>query len=381
MKINKMILSVAAAACLFSASAFSQDLPAWVKRMKISGDLGVRTEVINDEKSSNEDLHHNRLRERVRFRLGFDTNPSDKVKVAFGIETVGSGTSNPTSGWVDFNDFQKQPVYLSHAYVQYAPVNELTLSAGVIKGDIPFWKPVQLVWRNDVNPIGASANIKASSGKVNFFANAALFALTANRYWYDNETSDVPMHAVVVAQPGLEYKEKNFSLKGAFAIQQFSLTGHPSSWISSDRSFTLINPTLELKLSKLVSSYGITFNGEFSKNVNDCDINKSPRSCADETANDNTNTYLLQVGFGSDRVSAPKDWQIKAAYRRLENNALPRGMGQVDAYNADPGKGWEYYLTLGLIKDLSFNASFFIMTDIDGNRPQNVCKFDLIYKF
>ena len=58
-----------------------------------------------------------------------------------------------------------------------------------------------------------------------------------------------------------------------------------------------------------------------------------------------------------------KTWQIAVANRRLENNALPTGFGGTSACNADPGKGWEYSTVTGLLKDLSFTAKFFNMTD------------------
>jgi hypothetical protein len=60
---------------------------------------------------------------------------------------------------------------------------------------------------------------------------------------------------------------------------------------------------------------------------------------------------------------------------------LQGGFGQTSAYDAEPGKGWELFFGYGLVKGLAFNATFYIMTDIEGNRPQNVSQFDLIYKF
>ena len=369
MKFGKMMFFIAAAACI-SASAFAQDLPEWVKKMKISGDIGIRTEFITDEKNISEDAHYDRLRERVRFRLGVETTPIEKVKIGFGIETSGT---NPTSAWVNFNNFENASLFLSHAYIQYSPSDNLTISGGKLKSDTPFWKPVQLVWKNDVNPVGVAANIRANvTDKMSFFANAAVFPLTADRRMYNNlPASDVPMHTIALAQPGLEYKiNRDIRLKGAFAVQQYSMSDRPSSgWILSNyQSFTLLNPAWEVTFANLVSKYGVTFNGEFVSNIHD-------------SAEADTGAYLIQAGFGSAVISASKDWQVKAAYRRLENFAIPRGFGQTSAYDAEPGKGWECFFGYGLVKGLAFNATFYIMTDMEGNRPQNVSQFDLIYKF
>ena len=98
------ILMMAAFGCL-SSMAVSQELPAWVKTLKISGDVGVRTEVINDEKTAD---HFDRVRNRARLRLSLDTNPVDNMTVSLGVETSGN---NPTSAWVDFTDFQNQSLY------------------------------------------------------------------------------------------------------------------------------------------------------------------------------------------------------------------------------------------------------------------------------
>ena len=369
MRFLKMTLFIAVAGC-FSASAFAQNLPEWVREMKISVDIGIRTEFITDEKNISTDAHYDRLRERGRFRLGVETTPVEKVKVGFGIETSGT---NPTSAWVNFNNFENASLVLSHAYIQYSPSDKLTISGGKLKNDIPLWKPVQLVWKNDVNPVGVAANIRTNvMDQMSFFANAAIFPLTADRRMYNNlPASDVPMHTIAIVQPGLEYEiNDNIRLKGAFAVQQFSMSDRPaSSWIMSNyQSFTLLNPAWEVNFANLVSKYGITVNGEYSANIH-------------ESADSDTKAYLIQAGFGSAGISASKDWQVKAAYRHLEDFAIPRGFGQTSAYDAEPGKGWELFFGYGLVKGLAFNATFYIMTDIEGNRPQNVSQLDVIYKF
>jgi len=145
-----------------------------------------------------------------------------------------------------------------------------------------------------------------------------------------------------------------------------------SNWIKSNHSFTLINPNLEVKLSKVAKDYGISFSAEFSKNVNSAD---------DLKIEEDTIAYLLQVGFGSDKIAKGKDWQIKYARRLLEENAIPRGFGNTSAYNAEPHQGNEYFFGVGLVKNLVFNATFFQLTNTKGKLPQLVSQFDLIYKF
>ena len=363
-KMMRSAVLIVAAFSLLSSMAISQELPAWVKKLKISGDVGLRTEMVNDEKTDGN--HFDRVRNRARFRISLDTNPVDKITVSFGVETSGT---NPTSAWADFIDFQNQPLLLAHAYMQYKPNNHLTLSGGKLKSSVPYWKPSQLIWKNDVNPYGISANINTKlSDKVSFFTNVGIYALTEYR---DNElNADIPMNAIVILQPGIEAKQGNFSFKSALSFQQFSLVDHSTNttWIKSNTAYTLINPAWDIRFNNLVSSYGINFNGEYSSNIND-------------NVDQDTAAYILSFGFGNASLNNFKTWQIAAAYRRLEANAIPVGFGDTTAYNAEPGKGWEYSVGFGLLKDLSFTAKFYNMTNIAGDGPQLVSQFDLVYKF
>ena len=365
-RIRQITVMLAAFGCFaaFAPAAFSQELPEWFKTFRISGDLGARTEYVIDEKSLN---HYNRVRERARIRLWLDAMPMDKLKVSLGIETSGT---NPTSAWTDFTDFRNQPLYIAHAYMEYEVSDKLTVSGGKIRSDVPFWKPVQSVWKNDVNPYGVAANARVNIRKnLDFFLNGGLFALTE---FIDYDLSlGSQMNAIAVAQPGVEYNLGKLRAKGAFSVQQFSLANHDTSastWIRSNSSFTLLVPSWDVSYVNLVGSYGPMFSGEYSKNIH-------------ENADSATQAYLLQAGFSNERMDRFKAWQVNAAYRRRELNSMPYGFGQTSAYNAEPGKGWEYSAAFGLLRRLSFNATFYNMTDLDGERPQLVSQFDVIVRF
>ena len=363
----KMIVTLLSALCCFAAFApngFSQQIPEWVRTLKISGDLGARTEYIHDEKSLN---HFDRVRERARIRMSLDATPVNKLKVSFGIETSGT---NPTSAWTDFTDFRNQPLYIAHAYAGYEVSDKLTVSGGKLKSDVPFWKPVQLIWKNDVNPYGVAANARVNIIKnLDFFLNGGIFALT--EYTDYDMSLGTPMNAIAVAQSGVEYKLGKLRTKGAVSVQQFSLVNHDTSgntWIRQNSSSTLLAPSWDVGYANLVGSYGLMFSGEYSKNIH-------------ENVESATQAYLLQTGFGSEKIDRFKTWQIKAAYRRRELNSIPYGFGQTSAYNADPGKGWEYFAAFGLMRNVAFNATFYNMTDLDDKRPQVVSQFDVIVRF
>ena len=379
-RIKKIVTLMAAFGCFlaFAPKGFSQQLPEWVKTLKISGDFGARTEYISDEKTLN---HYDRVRERARIRLSLDSTPVNKLKVSFGIETSGT---NPTSAWTDFTDFRNQPLYIAHAYMEYEASDKLTVSGGKLKSDVPFWKPVQLIWKNDVNPYGVSANARVNIIKnFDFFLNGGIFALTE---YYDYGIGvDTPMNAIAVVQPGVEYKRWKLRAKGAFSVQQFSLVNHDTSgntWIRSNNSFTLLAPSWDVSCVNLLGSYGPMFSGEYSKNIHKDEALTSPmESLQDAQPVKKPKAYMLQAGFGSERVNRFKAWQVKAAYRRRELNSIPYGFGQTSAYNADPGKGWEYFAAFGLMRNVAFNATIYRMTDLEGKLPQSVSQFDVIARF
>ena len=123
----RVVLMLATCGCLASM-AISQELPPWVKSMKLSGDVSFRTDVAIDKKTED---NYDRVRERLRFRLVLDTMPVDNVNVSLGMGTSTAG--NPNSTWADFTDFQNQPLYLTHAYVRYTPTEYLTVAGGKLK--------------------------------------------------------------------------------------------------------------------------------------------------------------------------------------------------------------------------------------------------------
>jgi hypothetical protein len=176
------------------------------------------------------------------------------------------------------------------------------------------------------------------------------------------------MNVSEILQPGIEYKKGKLGIKAAVAVQQFDFQGHTASWIKSTDSLTLINPSWEIKFSNILSSYGAVFSGEYSSNINDA-------------AKKDKNAYIVYLGIGDDKISGFGKWQLKGGYMRIEENAIPKGFGNTSAYNADPGKGFEYSASVGLLNNLTFNVTYYDMTNIDGKKPQQVAQIDFVYKF
>jgi len=152
-----------------AAEALVSATPSWFQKIKMTGDIRLRTQVDAAENAQS------RVRIRERVRLGFETNPIENVKVAFGLASGsigGSGDKNPSSVNHTYEAFNKIPIFIDYAYLSYSPVNWFTASAGKVKNGLNLWAPQQLVWKSDVNPDGVALNFNKGLG--NGFDSSAI---------------------------------------------------------------------------------------------------------------------------------------------------------------------------------------------------------------
>ncbi|MDR1195237.1 MAG: putative porin [Endomicrobium sp.] len=350
-----------------TASGSNLTLPSWIQNMRMSGDIRVRHQA--DWNGSN-----TRNRERLRLRLGIETRPIESVKAAFGIASgagVAGGDRNPTSTNHTFQAFDKVPVYIDYAYLQYEPVEWIKVSGGKVKNGMHLWNPTDLIWDTDINLDGFSANFNKNVGKVNIFANAGWYIL--------NEGNGVLMPDAYIIQPGISYSIGNFSVKGGLSYQQYNMkdrtifSNEPAAYLgtSSDTDFRCINPSIELKMKEVVAGLSLSVFGDYVKNTDD------------SAHKNNLEGRVFGLQFGSDRISELGTWQIKAMNRYLEEYAIPFGLGDSDAYGGSGNtKGYEVIVTLGIVKNLSLGFDYYQMEHIDGDaNPRSLAQLDLSYKF
>lgn len=346
-------------------------LPLWIQKMAITGDVRVRMQQ-DVSKAVNED----RIRARSRVRLGLETTPSEKLKAGIGIATGalrvnGSnvGDQNPNSTNHTYQGFNKAPLFLDFAYLQYEPLNNLFITGGKVKAKTQVWNATSLLWDWDINPDGVALNYQTSNPELNFFANAGWYTL--------NEQRAQGMPYVYILQPGVSYNTADLSVKAAIAYQSWDLKGKPTGTNDSGNylgtpganNFHIINPSLEITFKKLFAGYDVVVFGDYAKNMYD-GVYSSDRT-----------GYAFGLGFGDEKVDGFGKWQLRGTYRRLEQNVAPLGVTESDAYEGKAGKGFEAKLSYGLLKDLQFNFGYFNMTNIKGEVRRTVYQYDLVYKF
>ncbi|HEX4511492.1 MAG TPA: putative porin [Burkholderiaceae bacterium] len=181
-------------------------LPAWVKGIKIEGDVRVRAEAafLPDDNTIPElyqlqnlvgatpawspdlvDTRVDRQRLTLRARLGVVAKPSDDVTA--GIRITSGGTTPAASETITLgNDFQRSVVTLDRAYIRWEPGHDLRFEAGRMA--VPFFG-TDLLWPDDlaVEGVAAHGELNLASGLYAFSTLGAFplqeFAISGDDKW------------------------------------------------------------------------------------------------------------------------------------------------------------------------------------------------------
>jgi hypothetical protein len=349
-------------------------VPMWVQKLTLTGDVRIRSQFDWSEKEET------RIRERLRLRIGIETMASDKVKMGFGIASGTTGANGndeaPTSTNYTFSGFNKVPVFIDYAFIQYAAADWIKISAGKLKNKTQVWSASDLLWDTDINPDGLAVNLKSKIGKVGIFGNAGAYVLNEQR----PSSANHAMPAAYIAQPGVDFKIGQVSVKAAVAYQSFGFK-HAASLGSNKTGdylgvapyadYNVINPSLEVKFGNVFSKALSVF-GDYAYNINDNDGN---------IAHDDRTGFLYGVSFGDAKIEKFGSWNVKGMYRYLEAAVVPLGLGDSDAYGGKAGKGYEVTVAFGLTKNMSFNIDYYNMGRMHDNKAgQSLLQLDFNYK-
>ena len=164
-------------------SAFAAEEKA--SSIKMKGDLFLRYHHDTFDESTSED----RDRFRLRYRLGFEGEASEYVKVKAGIA---SGTGDPRSRIVTFQDSSNgKSVNLDYACASYEAYEGLEVVIGKIQGGMPFWRTTPLLFDGDINPEGVAAKMCIKDDAYELFGSVLASVLDE----YADNTNDPYMMA------------------------------------------------------------------------------------------------------------------------------------------------------------------------------------------
>lgn len=360
----------------------ANELPSWVQTTKLKGDLRLRYQTQQREGASV------RNRGRIRYRLGLETRPNDKVTVAAGLSSAEKGSTSDDARSTNVtmqNAFDRGDIRLDYAYGQFKPNSNLSLIGGKYNtlGTGHLWYTTDMLWDSDINQEGASLHLELP----NLLAGDA-FANVG--YWILDEAStsaaDIGMY---YGQAGLAFNPKPIEIK--FAGTLYGLHGTTETGVLDGRAAgnTTIGTGAATRYAYdfdqvLVGSLEAVYNWpeetsfpiKMAGLFGDYVYNPDP-------SRENTG-FATGLKFGHTKVGAAfGDWQFKYQYVRLARDAWLDTFPDADRYSGNTNvKGHEWILDVGLAKNVSLGLDYYRSDVYKGtSAPEQLFQADINMKF
>jgi len=363
-------------------------IPAWVQNIAMSGDLRLRVQ--DDWQAAKT---YPEQRERIRLRFGFETRVIENIKAGFGLA---SGTetmaalggavydSVPASANATLsNGFGRIPIMIDFAFIQYNPMNALSVTAGKMKGATALFNVSDFLWDYNINPDGFSAKYQTDiNSSLNLFCIGSWLTLNNNGFATTGANPDPDAYIV---QPGAVWKaNENIIVKGTIGYQQFNVAGKTLVFLSGPAGaaptfdYNCWTPNAQIDYNNLICGYTLTVFGDYVNNTNS-GVNTSA------TVGLGNSGYDYGVKFGSPSISKFKDWNVMYMARYLEGNAWLTCLGDQDAYSgANNVQGFKGSGSFGLTKSTWLTLSWYYLDKIIGSTAttaRSLAQFDVMTKF
>ncbi len=298
-------------------------LPAWLRNMKISGDLRYRHERADDATSTAE-----RDRDRLRARLIVSTQVNDEVDATVGIASGAS--DSPTNTNQDLTGaFSSKNLWLDLAFIDYHPgkIEGLKVFAGKIKN--PYGRPgsSDLLFDTDVRPEGIAATLTKALGQ-----KAEFTGVVGGHYVEERRTAADTSLWVAQGQVDFQVAGDASVSTGAGYFTYANIQGQEA--LASDTDNFRGNTSL---LNVYVNDYDIfRVFGETSFNVGGRPFNAYGEFLLNTGAITDLDRGLL-VGASLGKCKNPGSWQLGYNYRDLEADCTVAAL--VDSTFAGGGTG------------------------------------------
>jgi polyhydroxyalkanoate synthesis regulator phasin len=354
---------------------FAGEIPEWVRKMQLKGDLRLRYESFDRDI----DDYKDRDRFRYRLRLGVVTKINEKMDVGFGFA---SGSEDPRSTNATYGkEFSKSDIRIDYAYARYKPFNWATLVAG--KFENPLWRPTDTFWDSDIHPDGIAAQFaQAYSPNLDLFLNTGWFII-------DELPDDENDPSMFVFQPGSKIKfgpMGNWYFKNAFTwFQSNNVENHVfKDYSSKSNTLNQINEKYPGTLKYDFNCY--TVSGEIGAKLPYAHM---PFIAAFGEYEQNTVVSSADTGYvygfkiGHEKIEKLHDWLFSARYARLERDAWLDFLPDSDTYDGRTNvKGTKFQLQYGLMKNVWATATYFDSKLLSGgDQKEDKFQFDLNWKF
>lgn len=341
-------------------------VPDSARNWKWKGDIRLRDEIRNRQ-GTGADSH----RTRIRFRYGVEGKVSDELKVAARLAT--GSTADPISTNDSFDDFfNKKPIILDLAYVEYAPPlpsldSRVHLVGGIMEN--PMWTVTPMVWDGDLGWDGFA--LKASqklSDSATLFSNNGVFLL---------DTDESEPASLWVTQGGATLTPwasaegeflKNFKLTSALAYHDYRNTANSSKAgtdpltreadnTSAAKDFNQLNPSLEL--ASQVSGMPVAIFGDWVRNLSASSTGNDGFALGVKVSKAKNPFFSLSSG-----LNLRDGWEAGYMFERLERDATFDEFADSDFGGGGTNRrGNVAYLTFATLKNSTFGCKYFFSQD------------------
>lgn len=366
------------------------NLPDWVKNLKLHGDFRVRYQLTHDKAINDE--ADDRHRGRIRLRLNVDGKVNDKLMVYTRFATgeqVGSGGADAVRSTNQSFDqtFSKKNFNLDHAYAKWLAAPWVTFYAGKIKIDEVLWNPKDLIWDSDISPEGGSFLLSKKLGSFDTSLQLNCFVIE------EDATSDDRADPVLYTQQLKASTPIGAKIKATGAISLYETDGLQGKSVTNGGSgntysgpyeeFVNVVPAFQVDFAKPFGWMGLGFLdvenfslfGEYALNTK-----AHIHANIDEK---NETGWMLGFKMGAAKVSKWGDWQFVYNFARLEKDAIPDFLPDSDRYGGATGvRGHEAELLWGLGKNTYLSLDIYRMYAISKTQdPQTLVQVDWNMKF
>ncbi len=370
---KRMVMSAMMAGVL-AVPALAQEkeaAPSWADSVKVSGDLRLRHEYIDQEGKVE------RHRQRVRARFGLDAQVDEQVKVEVKVATGESDEPISTNQSFD-NAFAKKSLWLDLAYLEWTATDQVKVIGGKMKQ--PWIGVSDLIWDGDLNPEGVAVKLKLPADAVALMANAGGF-------WIDELSGTTKDRMLYFGQLAVEGKAGGVKATLGGTVYAYENMKGLAPVYDAEDSFG--NDVIETEAAD--GSVTLAYANDFLLyeifGALDLKVGEMPvKLYAQGVSNDDAATadmgYLVGVRLG--QTKAPGQMQLDYSYRDLEANAVVGAFTDSDSFGGGTdGEGHRIKGSVALTKRVQADATLFVNSLNPGGKDTDYTRvqLDLVAKF
>ncbi|MBT4520480.1 MAG: porin [Halieaceae bacterium] len=348
--------------------------------LKVYGDFRARMEQDWDSQKSSGADRDDRLRARVRVRLGMTYKPSDTFE--FGVRLRSGSDDSQQSPHITVVDFDDNDTGDAHFNFDkwYLKAKGKNGWGSIGRNGLPMWKPNEMFWDDDVTPLGIAAGYGFKVGEGSKLGlNGGYFSLPAGM----QDTC---------GEMGYGQAVLNTSLEGGgltAAVGLFDMEGDDSAsdcdiYLQDNgrRDYQIWVANLQAKFS--AGNRPLKIGVDFMSNSESYKLGEPGISSSNKDETDGWDAY---VSWGS--TGKQGDWLVGYWYANIEQFAVNNSFAQDDwvrwgsatQTRASNFKGHELRAAYGLGNGMNLVARMYLVEAITTREDGNRFRLDFNYKF